>query len=156
MQTGIVNKPPIDWKMLAAAVLIGILIGVGLFTFDYAEGGSYFSEDPNACINCHVMREQFDRWNRSSHHAVATCNDCHTPHVFPDKWIVKGINGWNHSLAFTTGLFPSNIRIRPFNTAVVEANCVACHRVMVGNVHRSADDEALSCVSCHGNVGHER
>ena len=38
------------------------------------------------------MRGQFDGWNHSSHKAVAGCNDCHTPHRFPDKWIVKGIN----------------------------------------------------------------
>lgn len=98
--------------MLAAALMAGVALGLGLFTFGYAEGLSYFSSDPQACINCHAMQDQWDGWNHSSHRNVATCNDCHTPHRFPDKWIVKGINGWNHSLAFTTGDYPDPIRIR--------------------------------------------
>lgn len=147
---------PAHWKVLSVVVSLGILAGLSLFTFDYAEGTSYFSDDPNSCVNCHVMREQFDGWNRGSHQAVATCNDCHTPHGFPEKWIVKGINGWNHSVAFTTGNFPNTIRIRGFNAEVVEENCVGCHQTMVSNLHRGTIDDALSCVACHGNVGHER
>ena len=41
------------------AVTFGVLIGLSAFTFVYAEGFSYFSNDPNACMNCHIMREQF-------------------------------------------------------------------------------------------------
>ncbi len=149
-------KQQIHWKTLGIVTALGIFIGLSVFTFDFAEGLSYFSEDPRACINCHVMREQFDRWNRSSHQAVATCNDCHTPHAFPDKWIVKGINGWNHSVAFTTGNFPNTIRIREFNARIAEENCVECHQTMVSNVHPAAGNAALSCFACHGNVGHKR
>ena len=78
-----------QWAMLAAALMAGVALGLGLFTFGYAEGLSYFSSDPQACINCHAMQDQWDGWNHSSHRNVATCNDCHTPHRFPDKWIVK-------------------------------------------------------------------
>ncbi len=146
----------LNWKTAGLVAVVGILVGLSLFTFDHAAGASYLSDDPAACINCHVMREQFDGWNRSSHQAVATCNDCHTPHRFPDKWIVKGLNGWNHSVAFTTGNFPNTIRIRPFNAEIAEANCIECHQTMVDNVHGPADAESLSCVACHGNVGHGR
>ncbi len=149
-------KAQISGMTLSFAVSLGILFGVSIFTFDYAEGTSYFSEDPKACVNCHVMREQYTRWTRSSHQAVATCNDCHTPHGVIEKWLVKGLNGWNHSLAFTTGNFPDIILIREFNAEIAEENCVACHQAMVSNVHRSTDDGALSCVACHGNVGHGR
>lgn len=136
------------------ALSLGILFGLSAYTFDYAKGTSYFSDDPAACVNCHVMREQFDGWSRSSHHAVAVCNDCHTPHGFPEKWLVKGINGWNHSLAFTTGDFPDPIRIRDFNAQVAEENCVTCHQRLVSQIHRPAAGQAMSCVACHGNVGH--
>ncbi len=149
-------KINLNWMALTIALSLGIFFGLSVFTFDYAEGTSYFSDDPNACVNCHVMREQYNRWSRSTHQAVATCNDCHTPHRFPDKWIVKGINGWNHSLAFTTGNFQNTIRIRPFNAEVVEENCIACHQFMVSNVHGSSDENTLTCVACHGNVGHGR
>ena len=109
---------------IAVVILVGMFIGLGTFTFDYAEGLAYFSDDPEACLNCHVMRPQFEGWNHSSHKNVATCNGCHTPHSFPQKYIIKGINGWNHSLAFTTGNYPDPIRIRGFNADVVQANCV--------------------------------
>ena len=85
---------------------------------------------------------------------MATCNGCHTPHSFPQKYIIKGINGWNHSLAFTTGNYPDPIRIRGFNADVVQANCVDCHQSLVSQIHSSKPDEERSCIACHGNVGH--
>ena len=42
----------------------GALIGVGGFTFAYARGTSYLTNDPKACLNCHVMREQYEGWTR--------------------------------------------------------------------------------------------
>jgi cytochrome c nitrite reductase small subunit len=150
--------------LFAAVLMAGVAAGLGIFTFSYAEGLSYFSSDPQSCINCHAMQDQWDGWNHSSHRNVATCNDCHTPHRFPDKWIVKGINGWNHSLAFTTGNYPDPIQIRAFNSAIAEENCKECHQPMVsmiqhfdtaGYAHASFDSaQEMSCVRCHGNVGH--
>ena len=140
------------WVMLAA--IFGILAGLGTYTFSYAEGTAYFSNDPEACVNCHVMQEQFDGWSNSSHKAVATCNDCHTPHDFVNKWIVKGLNGWNHSKAFTLGDFPNPIRIRPFNEEVVLENCKDCHEGLISSTSLPELHIDQSCVSCHGNVGH--
>ena len=134
--------------------LFGIAFGLGLFTFTYAKGFSYISDDPSACVNCHIMREQYEGWNHSSHKAVATCNDCHTPYRFPDKWVIKGINGFNHSVAFTTGNFPEPIQIRGFNARVAQENCVSCHTTTVTQMHLFTSDEELDCVACHGNVGH--
>ena len=59
------------------AGLLGIPIGVGAFTFVYAKGGSYMTNDPQACANCHIMHDHYDAWMKSSHHSVATCNDQH-------------------------------------------------------------------------------
>lgn len=140
------------WLMLAA--IFGILVGLGAYTFSYAEGSSYLSDDPAACVNCHVMQEQFDGWNNSSHKAVATCNDCHTPHTFLNKWLVKGLNGWNHSKAFTLGNFPNPIRIRPFNAKVALNNCIDCHEGVISQTSLPELHADQSCVSCHGNVGH--
>jgi len=69
-------------KTFARVVLgisIGLAVGVGGYTFLYAGGGSYLTNNPAACANCHVMREHYDGWVASSHRSVATCNDCHTP-----------------------------------------------------------------------------
>ena len=60
-----------------AGVVLGLLLGIGGFTFIYARGASYLTNDPGACANCHVMQDHFDAWQRSSHRAVAVCNDCH-------------------------------------------------------------------------------
>jgi cytochrome c nitrite reductase small subunit len=134
--------------------LFGVAFGLGLFTFIYARGFSYLSNDPASCVNCHIMRDQYEGWSHSSHKAVATCNDCHTPHRFPDKWIIKGVNGWNHSVAFTTGNFPDPIRIRGFNANIAQENCVECHATTVGQMHQAASHEEANCIACHNNVGH--
>lgn len=55
--------------MVALAALIGVFVGLSFYTFSYAEGLSYFSDDPNSCMNCHVMRDQFESWNHSNHKA---------------------------------------------------------------------------------------
>ncbi len=134
--------------------LLGVLFGLSAYTFTYAEGASYLSDNPADCLNCHVMREQFDGWSHNSHQSVATCNDCHTPHTFPDKWVVKAINGWNHSLAFTTGNYPNTIRIRAFNAEIVRRNCIECHLTLVSNMHIDENSKGLTCASCHSDVGH--
>ena len=51
---------------------------------------------------------------RASHHAVATCNDCHTPHNLVGKYVVKARNGFWHSFYFTTGTLS---RSDPHNAA---------------------------------------
>ncbi|MDI7269716.1 MAG: cytochrome c nitrite reductase small subunit, partial [Myxococcota bacterium] len=44
--------------------------GLGFFTFVYAKGFSYLTDDPKACANCHVMTEQYDGWAKGSHRSV--------------------------------------------------------------------------------------
>lgn len=138
------------------AAMIGIFVGLGLYTFAYAQGTSYLSDDPNACINCHIMRDQFEGWNHSSHKAVATCNDCHVPHDFVNKWWVKGLNGWNHSRAFTLGNFPEPIQITEFNAGVLQTNCIECHQELIGSTTLDDSHDGRACVNCHRNVGHNR
>lgn len=142
-------------KLLISS-LLGILLGTGGYTFYYARGASYLSDDPQACVNCHIMRGQFEDWEKGSHHAVATCNDCHVPHAFVGKWLSKAANGYHHSLAFTLWNFQEPIRIRPRNSAVLNANCLYCHKDFVREItaHRVIEDEELYCVRCHDDVGH--
>jgi cytochrome c nitrite reductase small subunit len=69
------GKRAVILASLAASALLGTLLGSGVYTFVSAHGASYLSNDPAVCVNCHVMREQYDGWLHGSHHAVATCND---------------------------------------------------------------------------------
>lgn len=146
------------WLLSALLVLgisIGIAAGVGGYTFIYAKGYSYMTNDPNACANCHVMENHLAAWTKSSHHAVAVCNDCHAPHNFVGKWMTKGINGWNHSLAFTTGRFHEPIEISPRNLKITENACRYCHQSIVRAIDPPhADGKQMSCVRCHSTVGH--
>jgi cytochrome c nitrite reductase small subunit len=141
--------------LLAAAALVGILAGLGAFTFTYGEGASYLSSNPDACVNCHIMRDQYASWNASSHSAQAGCVDCHLPHGPISKWISKAENGWFHSVGFTLQNFPEPIRIKPRNRAIVQRNCVECHTAMVHEMlPATAGGESVSCIHCHADVGH--
>jgi cytochrome c nitrite reductase small subunit len=135
---------------------LGLLLGVGGFTFIYARGASYLTNDPAACANCHVMEEQYTGWMKSSHRAVAVCNDCHTPHNLVGKYTTKALNGFWHSFYFTTGTFPEPIRITSRNARVTEQTCRDCHSDIVQAIDPvpSHGTGPLSCVSCHRNVGH--
>ena len=143
-------------RIIALCLVTGTLAGIGGYTFRYAKGFSYFSNDPRACMNCHIMREHFESWTKSSHHAVATCNDCHIPHTFPAKYIAKARNGWNHSRAFTLQDYPDPIRITDKNLKSLQANCIHCHAGMVQDIagHESIKKGTARCTECHRSVGH--
>lgn len=146
-------------KLLALSAIAGLAVGIagglGLYTFVYARGYSYITNDPTACANCHVMRDHFSAWTRSSHHAVAVCNDCHTPHNFFGKYLTKALNGFHHSWAFTTGDFPDAIHIKSRNAAVTEGACRHCHEGIVHAIDtRPKSGDELSCTRCHSTVGH--
>ncbi len=143
---------------LMAAVVVGGFLGAGGYTFHYGEGWSYFSDDPETCVNCHIMQPHFDTWVQSSHGAVATCVDCHLPDDFPHSIVSKADNGFFHSWAFTFEDFHEPIRIKPRNLRILENNCVRCHGSMVAAMLAHAEPVGapgrVSCVHCHAEVGH--
>jgi cytochrome c nitrite reductase small subunit len=141
--------------LLAAAALMGIAAGIGSYTFVYAKGYSYLTNDPAACANCHVMQPQYDGWRVSPHRSVAVCNDCHTPPGLIPKYATKALNGFNHSYAFTTGRFPEPILITERNRRVTEKACRKCHAaltVAIEGPHRPGQE--MACLRCHSDVGH--
>ncbi|MCC9642871.1 cytochrome c nitrite reductase small subunit [Rhodopirellula sp. JC740] len=136
-------------------VVLGLLAGLGTFTFGYGKGASYLSNDPNTCVNCHVMQSHLDSWQQSSHHHVAVCNDCHLPHDKIGKWVVKGENGFFHSLAFTLGGYSDPIEIKARNRRVTQSTCVDCHRDFVHSMlPATSNGDMQNCVHCHSDVGH--
>lgn len=154
-------------RLLTLAILVGALVGAGAFTFHYAAGFSYLSNDPAACANCHIMNEQFDAWRKGPHHAAATCNDCHVPPQFPAKYVAKALNGYHHSSGFTLQpsrpdapgarrVFEEPIRIKAGNSQILQDNCLRCHGGFVHDVVRGSTyaEGAIRCVHCHASVGH--
>lgn len=146
----------LSYRAWFAAVLLGITLGVGFFTFGYAEGLSYFSSDPKACVNCHIMNDEYASWTKSSHHAVAKCVDCHLPHEIGPKLLAKAENGWNHSKGFTLQDFHEPIMIGERNAKILQESCLVCHGDFVHNIvaGSSTAKDAVSCVHCHKHVGH--
>lgn len=143
--------------VIAAAAVFGAFVGLGMFTFGYGGGAAYLGNDPATCANCHVMQWHYDSWVKSSHHAVATCNDCHLPHDPLGKWITKADNGFFHSLAFTTDDFHEPIRIKPRNRRVTQSACQYCHADLVDHMRPpTAGGDMLMCIHCHRDVGHAR
>lgn len=142
--------------LIILAVIAGVIVGVGSYTFIYAKGYSYLTDNPAACDNCHVMEGHYSAWMKGSHRAVATCNDCHTPPGLVDKYITKASNGFWHSFAFTTGMFPDQIRIKQKNLEVAQEVCRKCHQDVVDAIDGSHADKArlTSCIPCHRSVGH--
>lgn len=141
---------------VASAVVLGVFLGLSFYTFGYARGASYLSDDAAACANCHVMNEQYAGWMKGSHRAAAKCNDCHTPPGLASKYATKARNGFMHSLLFTTGWFPDEIQITSHGYQVTEHACMKCHAEVVDSIRavRAGDDE-VTCIQCHAGVGHE-
>ena len=148
--------------------MIGALAGIGGYTFRYAEGLSYFSTNPAACVNCHIMQPQYDGWQKGSHHAVAVCVDCHLPESFVAKYLAKAESGWRHGEKFTTQRFREPISVQAAGRRILQGNCVRCHRAlapMLGAQEHSDGLEPIAttpggqpdtpqCVHCHATVGH--
>jgi cytochrome c nitrite reductase small subunit len=142
--------------LLLIAILAGLAMGVGAFTFQYGEGLSYFSTDPRACANCHIMNDEYNSWIKGPHHGAAKCIDCHLPHEFIPKYIAKADNGYHHSKGFTFQDFHEPIMIKPGNSHILQENCLRCHGDFVHDIIAGSKTEAdaVQCIHCHRSVGH--
>ncbi len=135
---------------------VGVLAGIGGFTFIYAEGLSYVSTEPKVCANCHIMQAQLDSWQKSSHKNVAGCVDCHLPHTFVAKYLAKAENGYSHSKEFTFQNFHEPIMAKEKSIQILQDNCLNCHGALVNDMVMGATTapDAVRCIKCHSGVGH--
>ena len=143
---------------ITAATAVGLVIGAGGFGVYYSNATSYLSSDPSACVNCHVMKDQYNAWLKGSHTNVATCDDCHLPHDnIAAKYVVQIEDGLLHGSKFTTGDYPTNIRIRESSLAVTNGACLSCHGNLTNDMRAAMGDtdESLTCTHCHARVGHQ-
>jgi cytochrome c nitrite reductase small subunit len=150
------------WGPVGLSMLLGALAGIGGYTFRYAEGLSYFSTDPTACVNCHIMQSEYDGWQKSSHQVAAVCVDCHLPEPFMARYLAKAENGWRHGQKFTTQDFDEPIFVQAAGLRILQDNCVRCHGAIADSmVHgarperrRDPDPRTQPCTRCHARVGH--
>jgi len=147
----------VDPKLrLACMASVGAFVGMSAYVATISRAASYLSDDPEACINCHIMTPMYASWQHSSHGRVTNCNDCHVPHdTVARKYWFKAMDGSRHSLLFTLRMEPEVIRARSESIAVIQANCIRCH---ADQVHTATVEPAFSrsCVECHREVPHGR
>jgi cytochrome c nitrite reductase small subunit len=141
---------------VVAAVVAGLAGGLGAFTVHYGQGLSYFSTDPRACANCHIMNDEYASWAKGPHHGGARCVDCHLAHETAAKLLAKASNGYHHSKGFTLQDFHEPILIKPRNAEILQGNCVRCHGDFVHDtlVRAARAGDEVRCVHCHRRVGH--
>lgn len=147
--------------VILAGSLFGSLGAATVYTAHYAQMFSYLSDNPRACINCHIMNEQYNSWKSSPHATRATCNDCHVPHdsIF-SKYYVKAEDGLRHSVKFTLQNFHEPIMLPKGARNIVNDNCVRCHDQMTHQLRvetrhaRDGFSGGVNCVHCHASVAH--
>ncbi len=155
--------PPPRWQM-PVIILLGVFFGTGLFIFKISNAASYMTDDPRACINCHVMSTHYSSWLHSSHRERANCNDCHVPHDnFVRKYMFKAQDGLRHATMFTFRLEPQVIRIHEAGRAVVQENCKRCHEDQISRIsaidvteENYEDGSGNRCWDCHRETPHGR
>lgn len=155
--------PPRKWRP-AATVLVAVIFGLGLYMLKLSNAVSYLSDDPQACVNCHIMTPHYITWANSSHREVAHCNDCHVPHDnFANKYFFKAKDGLYHASVFTMRAEPEVIKALGPSIEVIQNNCIRCHEPqvtdakLVGSVeehHHKRTDR--TCWECHRHVPHGR
>lgn len=146
------------WFIIFGGVLCGLLIYVIYVSHAY----SYLSDDPKACVNCHVMSPEFATWQHSSHREVAVCNDCHVPHNnFLNKYFFKAKDGLYHATIFTLNAEPQVIRMRNASANVVQQNCERCHFQLNQKINntdmsitKANHGEGKMCWECHRETPH--
>ncbi len=144
-------------------VALGVLFGLVFVILHVSNATSYMSDNPRACINCHVMTAQYASWSKSSHARVTTCNDCHVPHDnIINTYRFKASDGLRHAYMFTFRLEPQVINLKDAGINVVQQNCIRCHEHHVHRVNlinpvtvslRETGDGRY-CWDCHRETPH--
>ena len=150
-------------KQIVLCILAGVIVGAGLLCLYFLRAHTYVTDEPSACVNCHVMTPYYASWMHSSHGRDATCNDCHVPQENAvKKWAFKGTDGVKHVAAFVTSSEPQVIHAQTASSQVVMNNCIRCHEqlnqefVKTGRIDFIATQagEGKACWDCHRDIPH--
>ena len=155
--------PPDKWR-LPVLLTIAVFTGLGIFAFHISNASSYLGDNPETCVNCHIMAPQYATWYHSSHREKTNCNDCHVPHnnVF-NKYYFKAKDGIRHATMFTLRREPQVIFIKEAGREVVHKNCIRCHKeiltdskLMAYNKETTVFRMKRKCWDCHRETPHGR
>jgi len=152
-----------DKMILPFFIVGGLLTGLCVYTIYMSRAYSYISDNPSACINCHIMSPYYQSWSRSSHAHATNCNDCHVPHNnIISKYTFKAIDGLFHSAKFTLKAETQVIRPRNSSSNVIMNNCIRCHLqintefVKTGMItyYDTKNGIGKACWDCHKQTPH--
>lgn len=155
--------PPDRWK-LPVLLTLAVFTGLGFFSFYISNAVSYLGDNPETCVNCHIMAPQYATWYHSSHREKTNCNDCHVPHNnLINKYFFKAKDGLRHATIFTLRLEPQVIFIKEAGREVVHNNCIRCHSTLLTDskllAYTSETHEfrmERKCWDCHRETPHGR
>ena len=150
-------------RKIIVIIIGGVICGLGAYTAYASRFASYLSDDPETCMNCHIMAPYYASWNHSSHSRNTTCIDCHVPHENAiRKWVFKGMDGTRHAAVFMVKGEPQVIQAIEGSSSVIMNNCIRCHEqlntefVNTGRINfmMAKAGEGKACWDCHRNVPH--
>jgi len=154
--------PPDRW-IRPLIIFCGLFVGIGLYSIYASRVWTYLSDDPSACVNCHIMGPQYATWEHSSHKNITNCNECHVPHdnIFR-KYYFKAKDGLNHSRLFTMRAERQVIFIGDAGKKVVKENCIRCHAPLLDQSkfitktkgRYTPHNTDRECWECHKTVPH--
>ncbi len=159
-----VIKPRGGWKY-PAFIISGAFVGLFIYAFFASRAYSYLSDDPSACVNCHIMSPYYATWSHSSHGRNTTCNDCHVPHNnVLNKYYFKAKDGLRHAAVFTMSGEDQALIAIEASSRVIMDNCIRCHQqlntefVKTGRMGFKDIKEmnGNACWDCHREVPHTR
>ena len=163
--TGKILRPIPSQFILPLFITGGIFAGLGGYTVYMSRAFSYLSDDPAACVNCHIMAPYYASWRHSSHAQWATCNDCHVPQSsMLAGYAFKAQDGLYHAAMFTFKAEPETIRPRDASNKVIMENCVRCHTQLNTEFVKTGmasyadikNGSQKACWDCHREVPHTR
>ncbi|MBP3730742.1 MAG: NapC/NirT family cytochrome c [Mailhella sp.] len=132
------------WKLLT----LGAVFGAALVFAAIA--GMRYSDSRPFCSMCHVM-EQAAITHSNSPHADLSCNECHAPHNIVEKLPFKAKEGLRDFIDNIRGI-DAPLRAGMETRAVINSNCISCHRNTVQGVMMAKD----YCFDCHRSVAHQK
>lgn len=137
-------------------ILIGALSFFSLFLITSLGLGLYFTSQPSRCQFCHIIRKDYQAWQKSSHKGI-NCANCHSePGIV--GFSIHRLRELNNAARFLFGLYQ-----KPISSVVKNSSCLACHKEIKKGVlvkdeirvdHKHFLEKGSWCTDCHNTVAH--
>lgn len=109
------------------------------------------------CGSCHdVMGEHYESWSTSSHGSLAECLDCHSDPGWAGYYHSK-VEGARNALSYYFGIRRESAGPQPGPAACLRPGCHTAEELeteSIGGTAHGTHISLLSCVECHGDIGH--